>query len=94
MAVGRGPSSCCSLFSHAISTVLALSSPSPCLPCSARYNRGRTPCLHLRLAHLPCPACLSAHAELTEFDAIGLDEERLATLQKGIQRFAALARFG
>jgi len=32
--------------------------------------------------------------ELTEFDAIGLDEERLVTLQKGIQRFAALARFG
>jgi len=32
--------------------------------------------------------------ELTDIDAIGLDGERLATLQKGIQRFAALARFG
>lgn len=32
--------------------------------------------------------------ELTELDAPTLDDERLASLQRGIQRFAALARFG
>jgi hypothetical protein len=32
--------------------------------------------------------------ELREMDAPGVDEERLATLQRGIQRFATLARFG
>lgn len=31
---------------------------------------------------------------LLELEAPGIDEERLATLQRGIQRFAALARFG
>ena len=32
--------------------------------------------------------------QLTDFEAPGLGEERLQTLQRGIQRFAALARFG
>jgi len=32
--------------------------------------------------------------ELTDLSQPGVDEERLSSLQRGIQRFAALARFG
>jgi len=35
-----------------------------------------------------------AQRELLELQAEGLSEERLASLQRGIQRYAALARFG
>ena len=35
-----------------------------------------------------------SHAELQELGQPGLADERRAELQRGIQRFAALARFG
>ncbi|EOD17725.1 hypothetical protein EMIHUDRAFT_451293 [Emiliania huxleyi CCMP1516] len=49
---------------------------------------------HLRARSAEAEGLAEAQRELLELQAEGLSEERLASLQRGIQRYAALARFG